>query len=663
MMVFNGVNIFPIEIEQCLKRHTDVDEAVAMPLRHALHQDLPCAVVVLRKDARATQDQLQQFAASALGAKQPRAVVVVDAIPRNPQGKPDKEALSHILSQAISPPEAPDPSAQSNRITFSFIPKDAHAAHRLFLWSRLLDNDVPDAQAPGSDNLTEAGGGRLWLNQVLAFSVDLLQAARIPVFEPIAVLDCSLDATQTDRWHASCILPAPIWTDHSTMKTLLGQAFKLAEWACTADFNQDAHRQQFFQLIARGPLKTLASTRPLGQTTFELLRVAHHMSVPCRPLGGGVIQLGWGSHARRIERSTSDSDSALGMVMTQNKSLTARLLREAGLSAPVLGLAVSLAEARDMARKIGYPVVVKPNGMDHGEGVTADVQEVGIEAAFEIALQKSPRKSVWIERQVLGECHRVFITAGKMLYAVKCLPMGVYGDGSSSLANLVEAECKRQALRAPWLQTGIQPLDTHALEMLARQGLAPENAPLAGQFVALRRIESVAWGGVEEDVSEIIHPDNVAGAIRAARLFGLEVASVEVISQDISQPWHTHGAVFNEINCAPLLGGGDISRRHIPEYLSLILKDKGRIPVHTWVGGQDAWAQARAQWTSLREQGVAAYLTDDKQTLDAQGQCFAMATQDLHSRVQALLWHSDAGALVVVCPTALQERRVRAICH
>ncbi len=139
------------------------------------------------------------------------------------------------------------------------------------------------------------------------------------------------------------------------------------------------------------------------------------------------------------------------------------------------------------------------------------------------------------------------------------------------------------------------------------------------------------------------------------------MAGVDIISQDITQPWYANGAVINEVNYAPLLGGGDISRRHIKEYLSRILKDNGRIPLYIMVGGEDAWTRGMAQWRDLVAKGVQAYLTDEERTLDAQGQSCRMATHSLNDRVQGLLIELDVGALVIVARSAHDARSIRAI--
>lgn len=102
MMIFNGINIYPIEIEQCLLAHPEVADVLAMPTRHAVHQDVPIALVTLKTNAQSTEQQLLNYAAAVLGPKQPRRIFLTSAIPRNHLGKPIREEVINILTQAFS---------------------------------------------------------------------------------------------------------------------------------------------------------------------------------------------------------------------------------------------------------------------------------------------------------------------------------------------------------------------------------------------------------------------------------------------------------------------------------------------------------------------------------------------------------------------------------
>lgn len=541
-----------------------------------------------------------------------------------------------------------------------FAPPPAAVPGVLAPWCALLDEQLlhPGISAPVGASVDPATPGSAWLREVLTLTLGLLHALRIPAFEPIEVLQCRRADPASDRWQALCRLPDTARVPRALFEGVLKAAFKLAPPLCTADVHAAADRQHFYQTITSDVLQAFAKAQPRGKSTFEVLRVAHRMGVPCMPLPGGAFQLGWGAQSRRIDRSTTDRDSALGMQWARNKLVTAALLHQAGLPAPVHARAESLEQAQQAAERIGYPVVVKPADLERGEGVSVDVQPGDIEAAFAQAHQRSPSKTVLVEQQVEGVCHRLFIAAGRLLYAVKRLPSGVYADGRSSIRALVDAECEAQNRLPPWKRSGIRPLDDMALGMLRRQGWQPDTVPPPGAFVALRRIESTAWGGVDEEVTHTIHPDNVSAAITAAQLFGLEVAGVDMISSDIREPWHTNGAIINEVNYAPLLGGGDISKRHIEDYLGRLLTDRGRIPLHLYAGGKEARAKARAHWEALCAAGTRAYLVDALHTLEPGGKVYVLKATSPQARLQALLLQKNVEAVVAYCSASASWERV-----
>ncbi len=98
MMIVNGINIYPAEIEQVLTAHPAVREAAAMPLKHAVHQDVPVCAVSLVEGARVDAQALLSFARERLGAHALQQVVMLDRIPRNDRGKPDREALKASIA-------------------------------------------------------------------------------------------------------------------------------------------------------------------------------------------------------------------------------------------------------------------------------------------------------------------------------------------------------------------------------------------------------------------------------------------------------------------------------------------------------------------------------------------------------------------------------------
>ena len=487
-----------------------------------------------------------------------------------------------------------------------------------------------------------------WIVANFGVCTALLQVLRYPVFEPIRIQSCQEQLGADKKWKAICERPDPSLVPPKVFEGVLKASLKLARWCATANPDASADRERFFNFIETDVRRPFVKMMPRGKSTIEVLRVAHRLNIPYFPLPGGIFQVGMGSAGCRIDRSTTGQDSALGMRWTKSKMLTAQLLRQAGLPAPRHVAVNSAEQAKKASEHIGFPLVVKPSDLERGEGVTVDVQADNLEAAFNEAVKRSPSKTALIEQQVAGVCHRLFVLDGKLLYAVRRLPIGVYADGRSTIKDLVNAECLVQNRMPPWKRSGIRPLDDLAIQMLRRQGWTPESKPEVGRFVALRRIETTAWGGVDEDVTETIHPDNVKAAIEASKLFDLQVAGVDIISQDITQAWYSNGAIINEVNYAPLLGGGEISRSHIPTFLNTLIKDGGRIPIHAHIGGTAALDAAREEWNQMVNSGLRAALVSPQQTLLSDGLPKVMPLAGLYARCRSLILSPDIDALVLV---------------
>jgi fatty-acyl-CoA synthase/long-chain acyl-CoA synthetase len=98
MMIFDGINIYPIEIENCLTDHPAVIEAIAFPVASPRHGQLPAAAVRVRSEV--TVDALIGYAKERLGVRRPRKLVITDDFPRTATGKPLKSKMARLMEQA-----------------------------------------------------------------------------------------------------------------------------------------------------------------------------------------------------------------------------------------------------------------------------------------------------------------------------------------------------------------------------------------------------------------------------------------------------------------------------------------------------------------------------------------------------------------------------------
>lgn len=99
MMIFEGINIAPMEIEQVLQSYAGVREAAAFPLRSRQSYQMPAAAVVL--DDGVDLNALIRFARTRLGRRAPVMIVAVNKMPRNQGGKIVKRALAELAENNL----------------------------------------------------------------------------------------------------------------------------------------------------------------------------------------------------------------------------------------------------------------------------------------------------------------------------------------------------------------------------------------------------------------------------------------------------------------------------------------------------------------------------------------------------------------------------------
>ncbi len=504
----------------------------------------------------------------------------------------------------------------------------------------LLPEESQEADFVGGELAAEVGE---YLTACMRVACLVSQLRRIPVFDPPEIRKFALMEGEQNKYAVEAVFKKFRAIPGDLFLLAVKFSFEICQFMAT---NPDTleNRTAVFRKIQEQVALTAVNG---GNSTLPVLKVAHTLGIPIEHLGGGVYQVGWGSKARRLGRSSSGKDSAIGARLSNDKVATAVMLRSSGMPVPVHVAVKSVDRALSFADRIGFPLVVKPADRDRGEGVTVDVtSEDQLRTAFNSAQKLSESKRVILEKQVEGVCHRLFIANDRLLYAVKRWPMGVHGDGQHTIAQLVDREVQLQASRPPWVRSKIKPLDEMAEQALAQAGFSSESVPGEGVLAPLRRIESTQWGGIDEEVTGQVHPDNEVVARRAARVFGLQVAGVDRLCSDISTPWHECDAIINEVNYAPLFGGGEISRRAIPAFFETFIDGNGMIPVELF--NSDQVTEAKNRQRELSRQGVRCYFTSGTETLDPGGEKLWINGSSAQDRTWALLLMQDTDAVVVL---------------
>ncbi|WP_416666154.1 cyanophycin synthetase [Egbenema bharatensis] len=300
-------------------------------------------------------------------------------------------------------------------------------------------------------------------------------------------------------------------------------------------------------------LRDFALQSSLGPSTENIVREAETRGIPWMQLGArSLIQLGYGVYQKRIQATLSSQTGILGVELACDKEGTKRVLRDSGVPVPRGTVIYYLDELEQAIEDVGgYPIVIKPLDGNHGRGITINIDSWDLaEDAYDAA--KAVSKGVIVERYYTGRDHRVLVVGGKVVAVAERVPAHVVGDGHATIAELIE-ETNRDPRRGDGhanILTRIE-LDRTSWELLERQGYDLDTILERGEVCYLRATANLSTGGVAIDRTDEIHPENVWLCQRVAKIIGLDIAGIDVVTSDISRPLREVDGVIVEVNAAP----------------------------------------------------------------------------------------------------------------
>jgi len=270
-----------------------------------------------------------------------------------------------------------------------------------------------------------------------------------------------------------------------------------------------------------------------------------------------VLEARYGDHRELLVDIDSSLMPYAASVVASSKTVTRRLLEQAGVSVPegecfasvdVLGVA-------DYVRRLDGPVVVKPALGNQGELVYVGMQSVE-EAllALNVIAERRGNCEVIVEREVRGAEYRVFYTKAGRYAVLHRDPAAVIGDGLHSIEALAEQESSRRMnprinCLCPIL------LDDEADRCIRRAGLTRKSVPARGEKVYVRFNSNVKTGGICEDVTDQIDPSVCEIARRTLLAIpGLPYAGIDLMTEDIRRPLRPADYAVLEVNSLPGIG-------------------------------------------------------------------------------------------------------------
>ncbi|MDB5939225.1 MAG: cyanophycin synthetase, partial [Polaromonas sp.] len=324
-------------------------------------------------------------------------------------------------------------------------------------------------------------------------------------------------------------------------------AFELAQALVHAALQETPFDLQ----AAIASLHDLDEDERMGPSTGAIVDAAVARGIPFRRLTkGSMVQFGWGSRQRRIQAAELDATSAVAESIAQDKDLTKKLLRAAGVPVPLGRPAANADDAWAAALEIGLPVVLKPQDGNQGKGVTVNITtRAHLDIAWRAAAEHG---EVIVERFLPGCDFRLLVVGSKLVAASRREPPQVVGDGRHTVRELVDT-VNQDPRRGEGHATSLTKIrfDEIAVARLDVQGLTPESVPPKGQRVILRNNANLSTGGTATDVTDEVHPEVAARAVAAAQMIGLDICGVDVVCESMLRPLEAQQGGVVEVNAAP----------------------------------------------------------------------------------------------------------------
>ncbi|MEP1140230.1 MAG: cyanophycin synthetase, partial [Balneola sp.] len=299
-------------------------------------------------------------------------------------------------------------------------------------------------------------------------------------------------------------------------------------------------------------MRELREGERLGPSTGSIIEEAESRGIPWIRLNKySLCQLGYGKNQKRIQATVSSETSSIAVELACDKEDTKYILEQAEVPVPKGEIVRTEAGLEDAVKYVGYPLVIKPINGNHGRGITANLDNwKDTLEAFHAAKEVS--RSVIVERFISGDDYRLLVIDYKLVAAAKRTPAGVTGDGKSTILELIDkvnADPRRGYGHEKVLtQITVNEMTENILEQAGRSidTVLPD-----GEWMALKDTANLSTGGTSTDVTDIVHPHNVFTAERIARLIGLDICGIDIMTTDISSPLHETGGAILEVNAGP----------------------------------------------------------------------------------------------------------------
>lgn len=264
---------------------------------------------------------------------------------------------------------------------------------------------------------------------------------------------------------------------------------------------------------------------------------------------------------------------------TGYKDLTYTLLRRSYLPTPTTVFFFRKnfknEDVRNKLIDMKFPIIIKDSAGSNSHGIFPYIKNLK-EAQSILKKEILNFRSLIAQEMIFGKEYRILMLDGKVIGALEMIPPRVFGDGKSTITQLIQEKQKHTRRKTP--------IDKTLNKILKEQGFFLGHILGIGESASIRKSSSLAEGGETRDVTNLVNKKIISICAKASDAVGYYLAGVDIICEDISKDPMTQIFGILEINGKP-----DIyihydptfgeSRNVIRDIINFILKLKTTVSV------------------------------------------------------------------------------------
>ena len=299
-------------------------------------------------------------------------------------------------------------------------------------------------------------------------------------------------------------------------------------------------------------IKGILQNEQMGCTTEAICDAAKEYNLPVMQLGdSNIYQIGYGKMSRVVEASIGNKTSCVGVDISCDKLLTKRLLENQNIPVAEGKKVCNIIGLLQEAEKIKYPVVLKPQYGNKGQGVILNIKNQKQLVESYINLREN-QKDIIIEKYCEGKDYRVCVVNYKVVAVSLRVAPFVIGNGRDNLKKLIDI-INEEPLRGEDHEKALTKIkiDSELTSCISKKKFKLDYIPKDGERILLRENANLSTGGIPIDCTEEICEENIECCINAAKTLGLDICGVDICTEDISIPIKESDGIIMELNAAP----------------------------------------------------------------------------------------------------------------